>query len=293
MTAALGLALAAAVRVVDGVHRGAADGRALALPAAPAGLAPRDVLVVEVADLADGGAARQEDATHLARRQAQHRVWAVLRDELDARAGAAGHLAAAAWLELDVVDDRARRDVLERERVAGLDVGARAGLDDRADLDPRRGEDVALGAVGVVEQRDARRTVRVVLDCGHLRGDPVLRALEVDDPIAALVAAALVPPGDAPVVVAPARLLQRLEQALLRLGLRDLLERGDRHEAAGGRGGLVATDRHQTWAPWKISIVSPSRTCTMALVQPWRMPFVAPRLLCLALTLRMLTRARL
>src|SRR4051812_21176167 len=245
MTAALGLALAAAVRVVDGVHRGAADGRALALPAAPPGLAPRDVLVVEVADLADGGAAGQEDATHLARGQAQHRVRAVLRNELDPRAGAAGHLAAAAGLELHVVDDRARRDVLERKRVAGLDVRARAGLDDRADLDPRRGEDVALRAVGVVQQRDPRRAVGVVLDRGHLRGDPVLRALEVDDPVPALVPAALVAARDAPVVVPAAGLLQRLEQALLRLGLRDLLERGDRHEATARRGRLVSTDGHQ------------------------------------------------
>src|SRR5213594_3295488 len=53
VTAALGLALAAAVRVVDGVHRRAADGGALALPATPAGLAARDVLVVRVADLPD------------------------------------------------------------------------------------------------------------------------------------------------------------------------------------------------------------------------------------------------
>src|SRR5512133_3129770 len=53
VAAALGLALAAAVRVVDGVHRGAAHGRALAQPATPAGLAAGDVFVVEVADLSD------------------------------------------------------------------------------------------------------------------------------------------------------------------------------------------------------------------------------------------------
>src|SRR5215472_12854650 len=55
--ATLRLALAAAVRVVDGVHRRAAHGGALALPAAAARLAARLVLVVEVADLPDGGPA--------------------------------------------------------------------------------------------------------------------------------------------------------------------------------------------------------------------------------------------
>src|SRR3990170_3189065 len=52
MPAARALALAATQRVIDGVHRDAADGRPLALPAAPAGLAQRDQLVLGVADLA-------------------------------------------------------------------------------------------------------------------------------------------------------------------------------------------------------------------------------------------------
>src|SRR4029079_1608424 len=72
MPAALRLALAAAVRMVDGVHRRAAHRGTLALPAAPACPASRDVLVVDVADLADRGAAGEPDAAHLAGRQAQH-----------------------------------------------------------------------------------------------------------------------------------------------------------------------------------------------------------------------------
>src|SRR5256884_7283983 len=59
MAAALRLALAAAVRMIDRVHRRAAHGGALALPAAAAGLAPVDVLMVAVADLAHRRAARQ------------------------------------------------------------------------------------------------------------------------------------------------------------------------------------------------------------------------------------------
>src|SRR5205085_11733362 len=118
--AALRLALAAAVRVVDGVHRGAAHRRALALPAAAARLAAGDVLVVDVADLTDGRAARERHAPHLAGGQAQHRMRPVLRDELDARAGRAGHLRTLPRLQLDVVHERACRDVLERQRVPDL-----------------------------------------------------------------------------------------------------------------------------------------------------------------------------
>src|ERR1035437_7525964 len=69
---ALRLALAAAVRMVDRVHRRAAHGGALALPAVAAGLAPVDVLVIDVADLSDGGAAGERHAAHLARGESQH-----------------------------------------------------------------------------------------------------------------------------------------------------------------------------------------------------------------------------
>src|SRR5579884_560057 len=210
VAAALRLPLAAAVRVVDGVHRGAAHGRTLAEPAAAARLADRDVAVLDVPDLADGRAAGEEHAAHLARRQPQRRVAAVLRDELHARAGRARHLAALPGLQLDVVHERARRDVLERERVPRLDVGADARLDDRADPHAGRREDVALEAVRVVQQRDPGRAVRVVLDRGHLRGHPVLRPLEVDEAVAALVAAALVARRDPARVVAAALLRELL-----------------------------------------------------------------------------------
>src|SRR5207245_10667074 len=116
----------------------------------------------------------------------------------------ARHLAALSWLQLDVVDKRARRNVLERERVARLDVRRRTGLDSRPDLEPRRREDVRLRAVGVVQERDARASVRVVLDRGDLRGHSVLRPLEIDHAVTALVPAALVARGGAAVVVAAA-----------------------------------------------------------------------------------------
>src|SRR3954464_14786411 len=66
-----GLALATTVGVVDGVHDDTADGRALALPAHATGLAPVDVGLLGVADLADRRAAADVDEPHLARGQTQ------------------------------------------------------------------------------------------------------------------------------------------------------------------------------------------------------------------------------
>src|SRR6185312_1690469 len=85
--AALVLALAAAVRVVDGVHDGAAHGRALPHPAAAAGLAAGLDLVGDIAELADGRPTLLGHAPHLAGRQPQQRLAAFLGDELGGRAG--------------------------------------------------------------------------------------------------------------------------------------------------------------------------------------------------------------
>src|ERR671923_62078 len=244
VAAALRLALAAAVRVVDGVHRGATHGRALAEPAAAARLAARDVLMVDVADLADRRAAGQRYAPHLAGWKPQHAVALVLRDELHTGAGAARELPALAGLQLDVVDERAGRDRAQRQRIPWPDVGLRARLDGHAHAKPRGREDVRLRTVGVVEEGDVRRPVRVVLDRGHLRGDAVLDALEVDLAVAALVPAALMARRDAAGVVAAAPLLHRAGQALLRLALRDLFEGGARHEAAARRRRSVLLERH-------------------------------------------------
>src|SRR5262245_29517675 len=144
-----GLALATAVRVVDRVHDDTADGRALALPPHPAGLAPVDVRLLGVADLADGGAAAHVDVAHLAGRHAQLRAAALLGDQLGRDAGRAGDLGAATRTQLDAVHGRADRDVAQRQVVAGLDVGARAGLDGTALAQALRRDDVALLAVGV------------------------------------------------------------------------------------------------------------------------------------------------
>ena len=141
----------------------------------------------------------------------------------------------------------------------------RAGLDHVADLQALRREDVALLAVQVVQQRDARGAVGVVLDVRDLRRHAVLVALEVDDAVAPLVAAALVARGDAPVAVAAAVLLERRQQRTLRLAARDVLERVDRHEAAAGRGRLESLDAH--YLPSKNSILSPGASCTTAFFQ--------------------------
>ena len=73
-------------------------------------------------------------------------------------------------LWIDVPD----RDVPQGQRVARRELGLGAGADRVPDLQADRREDVALLAVRVLEQRDARRAVRIVLD--RRRPAPARRA---------------------------------------------------------------------------------------------------------------------
>src|SRR6476659_1490987 len=148
VAATRGLALTTTVRVVDRVHDDTADGRADALPAHAAGLAPVDVRLLGVADLADRGAAAHVHEAHLARRHAQRGAAALASDQLGRVAGRASDLRAAARTQLHAVDGRTDRDVAQRQVVAGLDVGVRAGLDHGALRQALRRHDVALLAVG-------------------------------------------------------------------------------------------------------------------------------------------------
>src|SRR3954470_2598442 len=233
------LALATTVRVVDRVHGDTADGRANTLPAHAAGLAPVDVGLLGVADLADRRAAAHVDVADLAGGQTQLGVRAVLGHEAHRGSCGTRHLGAPARLQLDRVDDGTDRDVLQRQVVARLDVGARTGLDDIALTQLVRRDDVALRAVHEMQQRDARRAVRVVLDVRDLGVDAVfVIALEVDDAVLALVPSTDVAGRDATGVVASTGLRQRLEQRLLGRGACDLDEVGDRRTATTGSRGL-------------------------------------------------------
>ena len=235
MTAGGGLALAAAVGVVDRVHGGAAGLRPDALVPVPSGLPDRDVLVVGVADRPDRGAAVRRDHAHLPGGKAQGRVAALLRDELDRRSRRAAELAAAARRHLDVVHDGSGRDAGQRQGVADLDVGALARHDLHADRQSLGREDVALLTVAVVQQRDVGGAIRVVLDRCDLGRDAVLAALEVDAPVAALGAAAAVAAGDPAVRVAPAGRRLALDERLLGLRARQLLPLEPGREAPPSR----------------------------------------------------------
>jgi hypothetical protein len=175
--------------------------------------------VVRIGDRADGGDAQAADDALLARIQAQDRHALVTADELSVGTGRTRDLAALAGLQLDIVDDGADRHGRKRHRIARLHVDRFAGDDLVAYGQTLRRQDVVQLAVVILDQRDEGGAVRVVLDPLDRRGHIELAALEIDDAVRTLVAAADEAGGDAAVIVAAARLGQAFRQALDRLAL--------------------------------------------------------------------------
>ena len=250
------------------VHRNTARLRTASEPAAAACLTDGDVLMLEVADLSDRRTAVDMHAADLAGRHTEECVVAFLCHELRGCSRAAHELCALADLELDGMDHRTERDILERKRVARLDISLGTRLHDIADLEAVRCEDVALLAICVVQERNACAAVRIVFNRRDAGGNPVLRALEVDDAIEPLVTAAAMAHSQFALLVAPARLCQANGEGLLRLVRCDLIEGRDRHEASAGRIRLKTLYCHVRTSlssqPSKNSMVSPGASFTMA-----------------------------
>src|SRR5579862_2778396 len=227
----LRLALATAMRMVDRVHRDSAHVTALAEPSRAPGLADRNIFMIEIADLADGRAAIRLYHPLFARRQLEQRHLALFGHQLRLHTRAARELRTGARLHLDRVHDGAERDVFQHQGVARLDVGILARLDLGANFETVRREDVSLHAVGVVQQRDIGGTIRIVLERGDDRGNPVAIALEIDQAKAALMPAAAMTRGHPSAIIASASALDRYQQTFFRLLLGELGEVRNLHEA--------------------------------------------------------------
>src|SRR5215218_235154 len=169
--AAGGLAFTTAMRMVDRVHCHTAYRGALSLPAIAAGLAEGNVGLLSVTDLADGRATPDIDHPHLPGWHPKRGVLAFTGDQLDAGTSGSAQLGATARPQLHGVHGRANRNVAEGKVIPGLDVRALASFHPAALTQPSRCDDVALLTVGEVQQRDPRRTVRVVLNMRNLGRD--------------------------------------------------------------------------------------------------------------------------
>ena len=233
------------MRVVNRVHHNTTDGRADALPAHAACFTPANVDLVGVSDLTNGCATANIHAADLGGGHTQHGVAAFFTKQLDGCTGGTSQLGACTGLEFHTVDHGTSGDVAQRQVVAGLDVGVRTRFDDGALRHAFGGDDVALLAITVVQQRNVCGAVRVVLNVSNLgRNTVFVVTTEVDQTVAALVSTTLVAGGDVTVGVTPTGLVQRAQQRLFWLGASDLVKTRNGAVAATRRSRLVFTNSH-------------------------------------------------
>src|SRR3989338_5980926 len=157
-----------------------------------AGLAHNDVLGVEIADLADGGAAIDMDHPLLARRQFDDCVAGFLGQQAETGAGRASQFAAPPRLKLDIVHGGADRDRGKRQGVARLDLAPGARSDRVPGRQAERRQNVSLFFILVFEESDPAVAVGIVFDADDFRRDIILVALEIYDAVVLSVAAAAV-----------------------------------------------------------------------------------------------------
>ena len=105
------------------------------------------------------------------------------------------------------------------------------GEDRLPDLQAEGGDDVALVAVRIPDERDVGGAVRIVLDGLDLRRDPDLVTAEIDDAVLPFVSAAAAPHGNAALVIASRLFGVGLEEAFFGLRLGDLGEVRNAHLA--------------------------------------------------------------
>ena len=79
---------------------------------------------------------------------------------------------------------------MKRQRIPQVRRNVISGLNGRSDLKSIRRENVTQFAIGVLDESNARRAIRVVLDAYHFRRDTVLAPFKIDFAIFVFVTAA-------------------------------------------------------------------------------------------------------
>ena len=147
--------------------------------------------------------------SRLARRKFDLGIAGLLGEKLHCHSRGASQLSALSRSKLYVMNHRAQRNVAQRKGIAHEDIGAVARNHCRAYGQAVRSQNVAFLPVGVGQQRNSRRPVRIVFESRDLRRNIPLVPSEVENAVQALMSPTPVPDLDVPLVVPPGNPLPR------------------------------------------------------------------------------------
>ena len=138
------LAFAPPVGMIDWIHNHPANLGPPSKPARPARLPKDHVAVVGIPDLAQGSPTLDRDLANFAGRHPQLRPAFVPGHELNPDPCTTSKTCALPGIQLNIVNCRPNWDPLQGQCVANSDGSLRARIDQAANLQPLRSEDVSL-----------------------------------------------------------------------------------------------------------------------------------------------------
>ena len=186
-------AFSAAHRMSHGIHRGPTHVRPLPLPTISTGLADHNTTVFAVSNFTNRGPTRTGQPSNFTRRQRDLRPLAFPCIQNRRRSGTAAKLPAATGPHFDIMNRRSGRNPTQRHAITDVRLTLGAAHHRVAGRNAFGSQNVSLFTVGIVQQRNSRRTVGIVFDVSDLRRNRILISLEIDLPVQPLVTAATVP----------------------------------------------------------------------------------------------------
>jgi len=145
--------------------------------------------MINIANLANSSQAPVMKLAQFARGKLEHNVPALFAHSLGSITCAAPELPAFARFKLNVMYQGPSGNGLKRQSVARFYVNVVTRLYHVAQFDAQGGEYVPLFAIDVIDQGNARRPIRIILNRGHLARDGSLIPSEIDDSKLAFTAA--------------------------------------------------------------------------------------------------------
>ena len=210
--------------MIDGVHYHAAHMRSSSAPAGASCFAARNIHMIDVPNLANRREAIFVNPPNFARWHFHQRVSGFECSKRGLLPGTTRHLTATTRSQFNVVNTDAQRNCTERQRIPQIRRNINSGNNSRSNLKTVRRENVTQFAIGIFNESNTRRTIRIVFDPDHFRRDIVLAPFKIDFAIVVFVAAANVSRCQPATVIAATAFFLRLEKTLFRAPLCNFIE---------------------------------------------------------------------
>src|SRR5262249_50769633 len=169
--------------VLAWVHGRTTYNRATAHTSCATSFTNAPILLINVANLANGCHTHDMDVTLLARWQTKQGIIPFFRHKLRTDTRAPDKLTATTTLHLDIMNGRTSRNVLHRQGISYPDVRLGTRLNTVPHFKPHWRENVTLLTIYIMQQRNTCRTIWIIFNCGHSGRNAKFIALEINNTI--------------------------------------------------------------------------------------------------------------